>query len=139
MEGFSYKTCGNSLPSSSRKFSTTVISCNTYTSDNIPVNLNDATSALEGITEVKVNVLDNLKIVDLNLELSIDHSYIQDLAIILISPEGNEVILTQNLGGTGINYTNTVFDSESPNPIQTLHLHLRVYTNQLVISRICMT
>ncbi|MDC3050857.1 M12 family metallo-peptidase [Bacteroidota bacterium] len=111
-------TCGNSLPSSSRKFSTTVISCNTYTSDNIPVNLNDATSALEGITEVKVNVLDNLKIVDLNLELSIDHSYIQDLAIILISPEGNEVILTQNLGGTGINYTNTVFDSESPNPIQ---------------------
>ena len=73
---------------------------------------------MEGITEVKVNVLDNLKIVDLNLELSIDHSYIQDLAIILISPEGNEVILTQNLGGTGINYTNTVFDSESSNPIQ---------------------
>jgi subtilisin-like proprotein convertase family protein len=111
-------TCVNSLPSNSRKFSTTVISCNTYTSDNIPVNLNDATSALEGITEVKINVLDNLKIVDLDLELSIDHSYIQDLAIILISPEGDEVILTQNLGGTGINYTNTVFDSESPNPIQ---------------------
>ena len=112
-------TCGNSLPSNSRKLSTTVISCNAYTSNNIPVNLNDATSALEGITEVKINVLDNLKIIDLDLELSIDHSYVQDLSIILISPEGNEVILTQNLGGTGINYTNTVFDSESTNPIQS--------------------
>ena len=110
--------CGNSPPSNSRKFSTTVISCNSYTSDNIPVNLNDATSALEGVTEVKINVLDNLKIIDLDLELSIDHSYIQDLTIMLISPEGDEVILTKNLGGTGINYTNTIFDSESPNPIQ---------------------
>ena len=110
--------CGNSPPSNSRKFSTTVISCNLYTSDNIPVNLNDATSALEGVTEVKINVLDNLKIIDLDLELSIDHSYIQDLTIMLISPEGDEVILTKNLGGTGINYTNTIFDSESINPIQ---------------------
>ncbi len=110
--------CGNSPPSNSRKFSTTVITCNSYTSDNIPVNLNDATSALEGVTEVKINVLDNLKIIDLDLELSIDHSYIQDLTIMLISPEGDEVILTKNLGGTGINYTNTTFDSESLNPIQ---------------------
>ena len=111
-------TCGNSPPSNSRKFSTTVISCNNYTPDNIPVNLNDATSALEGITEIKINVLDNLKIVDLDLELSIDHSYVQDLAIILVSPQGDEVILTQNLGGTGVNYTNTIFDSESQIPIQ---------------------
>ena len=43
----------------------------------------------------------------------------QDLTIILISPEGDEVILTKNLGGTGSNYTNTVFDSESTNPIQS--------------------
>ena len=113
-----FNICGNSPPSNSRKFSTTVISCNSYTSDNIPVNLNDATSAREGVTEVKINVLDNLKIIDLDLELSIDHSYIQDLTIMLISPEGDEVILTKNLGGTGINYTNTIFDSESPNPIQ---------------------
>ena len=112
-------TCGNSLPSNTRKFSTTTISCNSYTSDNIPVNLIDATSALEGVTEVKINVLDNLKIIDLDLELSIDHTYIQDLTIILISPEGDEVILTKNLGGTGSNYTNTVFDSESTNPIQS--------------------
>ena len=29
------------------------------------------------------------------------------------------MILTKNLGGTGSNYTNTVFDSESTNPIQS--------------------
>ena len=46
-------TCGNSLPSNSRKLSTTVISCNAYTSNNIPVNLNDATSALEGYNRGK--------------------------------------------------------------------------------------
>ncbi|MFL2611059.1 MAG: T9SS type A sorting domain-containing protein, partial [Flavobacteriaceae bacterium] len=110
--------CSNSLPSNSRKFSTTIISCNSYTSNNIPLNLKDATSAIEGVTEVKINVLDDLKVIDLDLELSIDHTYIQDLTIILISPEGDEVILTKNLGGTGSNYTNTVFDSESINLIQ---------------------
>lgn len=43
------------------------------------------------------------------LELDITHSFVGDLDITLTSPEGTTLILSNENGGSGNNYTNTVF------------------------------
>lgn len=52
-------------------------------------------------------------IVDVNIAVSITHPNDADLNLALISPSGALVILSQFLGGTGDNYTSTVFDDEA--------------------------
>lgn len=49
-------------------------------------------------------------ITDVNITLDITHTWDSDLTISLISPEGTIVVLSSNNGGSGNNYTNTVFD-----------------------------
>jgi len=44
-----------------------------------------------------------------NVTININHPYIADLDIYLVDPLGNEFLLAQYQGGTGANYTNTVF------------------------------
>ncbi|MBI9036244.1 MAG: M20/M25/M40 family metallo-hydrolase [Bacteroidales bacterium] len=52
-------------------------------------------------------------ILDLNVKVNIEHSYNQDIRIMLKSPEGDMAILSQFNGGDTENYTNTVFDDEA--------------------------
>ena len=48
-----------------------------------------------------------------NVEVNIEHTEVDDLEIKLISPTGTEVLLADNIGGTGDNFTNTVFDQRA--------------------------
>ena len=56
-------------------------------------------------------------IVDLDLALDITHTHDGDLQIVLVSPAGTEVPLSNRLGGSGANFTGTVFDDEAASAI----------------------
>ena len=50
---------------------------------------------------------------DVDVSINIDHSRDADLDIYLIGPDGTRVELTTDNGGTGHNYTDTVFDDQA--------------------------
>ena len=54
---------------------------------------------------------------DLNVTINLTHSFVSDLAIVLISPSGTRVEFRSNNGDDGLNYTNTTFDDEVGTPI----------------------
>ncbi len=56
-------------------------------------------------------------LVDLNVELDITHTYTGDVEIYLISPDGTEIKLSVGNGGSGNNFTGTIFDDEATTPI----------------------
>ncbi|MGE5608401.1 MAG: proprotein convertase P-domain-containing protein [Bacillota bacterium] len=51
-----------------------------------------------------------MRIEDLNLRLTLDHESDGDLQIVLIAPDGTEVMLANGLGGSNQGYYDTVFD-----------------------------
>jgi serralysin len=52
-------------------------------------------------------------ITDVDVYLSINHTWSADLDIFLISPSGTRVELSTDNGGGGDNYTNTIFDDDA--------------------------
>ena len=111
--------CGQSDFSSTFEFETNRTSCGTFTSYQVPQNIQDATGSSPGVTEVIIQVIDNLPIIDVDVKVNISHTYNQDLTLSLIHPDGREIILSQNQGGSGNNYNNTIFDAEATTPIQS--------------------
>jgi subtilisin-like proprotein convertase family protein len=71
------------------------------------------------VTKVTTNVSGLSSITDLNVLLNLNHSFDNDLEVSLTSPLGTTVILSDNRGGSGNNFTNTVFDDEASTPIAT--------------------
>lgn len=63
-------------------------------------------NTIESALAVEVNE----PIADVNVRLSIEHTYTQDLSIVLVSPDGTEVLLVRGEGGSGDGFTDTVFD-----------------------------
>jgi subtilisin-like proprotein convertase family protein len=56
-------------------------------------------------------------ILDLNVLINLTHTWDSDLDISLIGPDGTRVLLSDNRGGSGDNFTNTVFDDSAVTPI----------------------
>ena len=56
---------------------------------------------------------ENSIITDVNVTLTLEHSFIPDLDVFLVSPQGTRVELFTDLGSNETNMTNTVFDDES--------------------------
>jgi len=56
-------------------------------------------------------------IVDVNVTLSIGHSYDSNLTVSLISPGGTTVVLFSGVGGSGQDFTDTILDDEASTPI----------------------
>jgi subtilisin family serine protease/subtilisin-like proprotein convertase family protein len=56
-------------------------------------------------------------ITDVNVNLSLTHTYLSDLRITLKSPTGQSVRLFNRRGGSADNLTNTTFDDEATTPI----------------------
>ncbi|MGB1231796.1 MAG: reprolysin-like metallopeptidase [Winogradskyella sp.] len=100
---------------SEASFTTPNISCALYNSVDTPVNIPDNNAA--GINSV-INVPTELLITDINVTVNITHTWVNDLILTLVSPNGTEVVLSNNNGAPNAqNYTNTVFDSNATNPI----------------------
>jgi subtilisin-like proprotein convertase family protein len=61
----------------------------------------------------------NGSVADLDLLLDITHTYDGDLSATLTSPSGVQVTLFNRIGGSGNNYTQTYFDDEAANSINS--------------------
>jgi len=106
-------TCGVSSFSETQSFSTDFIDCSTIIAANLPIVLEDATSSQIGVTYADVYMANDYSISELSVELSIDHTWLSDMILTLISPDGTEVILASNIGGSSSNFINTIFDQEA--------------------------
>ncbi|MGD1847083.1 MAG: proprotein convertase P-domain-containing protein [Salibacteraceae bacterium] len=56
-----------------------------------------------------------------NIDVLVDlqHSYVRDLELTLIHPNGKRVLLVKKRGGEGDNFDNTIFDDQGPQSIST--------------------
>ena len=106
--------CGESTYSEVSSFSTEFIDCVTEASSDIPKDIPD-NSTTGVISSIQIN--NNLLITDVNVSLSINHPWIGDLTLSLISPKGTEVILVESRDDEGDNYTNTIFDDNADQTI----------------------
>ena len=103
---------------SSTNFSTGTISCDTATAEDTPIPIPDAVFfGPPGVTSSSLEYTTVSEITDVNVTVSISHTWGSDLTITLTSPEGTDVLLSQNNGGNGTFYEDTVFDSDATTPI----------------------
>ena len=109
----SVNDCGTGTYSSA-SFTTANISCLTIDSADTPVSIPDSNSG--GIDSV-INIPTTSLITDVNVTVNITHTWDSDLILTLIGPNGTSVILSNSNGSLGDNYTNTIFDQESTDPI----------------------
>lgn len=63
------------------------------------------------------NVPAGATITDLSVTVNITHGWAEDIDINLTAPNGTTIDLSSDNGGTGDNYTNTVFSTNGVNPI----------------------
>lgn len=102
---------GGDGDASNNMASSTVINfdCTTATNDaNFPIGPNAGT-----VTESIINIPDNKVIADINVTVNLFHTFDGDLQIKLVGPDNTEVILSDENGGSGSNYTDTVFDDDA--------------------------
>ncbi|HQX52094.1 MAG TPA: proprotein convertase P-domain-containing protein, partial [Planctomycetaceae bacterium] len=84
----------------------------TVNSADVPVAIND----LSTVTSTLL-VANQAAITDINVTLNITHAWDADLDIFLISPEGTQIELSTDNGGSFDNYTNTIFDDSGADSI----------------------
>ena len=94
-------------------FRTLAISCATYASTDVPKAINDYTWATSNLS-----IPDAVNIIDVDVLLdSIAHTYDADLDIYIRHPDGTDVELSTDNGGSGNNFTNTRLDDEAATSI----------------------
>jgi serine protease len=93
-------------------FSISSSSSNTYTNPTV-VPISDYRWSYSTITIGPVGTLS-----DLNVKINVSHTYDSDLYVALRGPDGTEVILSYYRGGSGDNYSNTVFDDQATTAIR---------------------
>ena len=64
------------------------------------------------VVESVINVPDDLILTDTNITINVDHTYVSDLTVELIAPDGTTVELVSGVGGNGDDFINTTFDDE---------------------------
>lgn len=107
--------CATAAPSTVFNFTTANLTCATFSATDLPQTISES-GAGNSYTST-INVVANFPITDVNVTIDIDHTWVADLDITLTSPNGTVVELTSDNGGSGDNYTATVFDQEATGPI----------------------
>lgn len=100
--------CGTGTFSAPFSFTTTQVDCKSMEPGDLPLTISST-----GTPTVSTSVvfLEDLPISDVNVSLELDHTYLEDLIITLISPQSTEVTLISNTCGS-LNNINAVFDDE---------------------------
>ncbi|MCX7835781.1 MAG: carboxypeptidase regulatory-like domain-containing protein [bacterium] len=83
-----------------------------FNSPSVPVNIVDNDTA-----RAQILIANGFLVADVNVLVDITHTWDADLTLILRSPTGVNVVLAQNVGGSGDNFTQTIFDDEATTPI----------------------
>jgi len=107
---------GDSVPSNNAVTKTVAnYSCSSETNSTTqPIGPNQGT-----VTESVISITDDFVINDVNVTLNLTHTFDGDLDIFLIAPDGTPVELSTDNGGSGENFTNTVFDDSAATSITT--------------------
>ncbi|HPR63410.1 MAG TPA: S8 family serine peptidase [Thermoanaerobaculia bacterium] len=95
-------------------FTAGTLSTAIYNSTDTPLSIPDSNPT--GVTST-ISVPDAGTVVDVNVTLTITHTWDSDLDIYLVAPNGTQVELSTDNGSSGDNYTNTVFDDEAATAI----------------------
>jgi subtilisin-like proprotein convertase family protein len=105
--------CNTAPLSSEFSFTTAEISCGFFDATDLPIDILVTGNLLDNYTSV-INVPNNAPITDVNVTISIEHAWNNDLDISLISPLGTVVVLSQDNGNDGDeDYIDTIFDQEA--------------------------
>jgi subtilisin-like proprotein convertase family protein len=89
----------------------------TFALTNLSVPIYDLSTSTVQITVPPTSVVNGLTISDLNVGITLDHTYMADLFITLTSPDGRTVTLFNRRGGSGDNMAGTVFNDEATTAI----------------------
>ncbi len=65
-----------------------------------------------------LHVPNDILVTDVNVKLNISHSYDADLLIYLLGPDGTQISLVSNRGGSGDHFRNTTLNDEASIPIR---------------------
>ncbi len=87
----------------------------TLPSSNVPVAITDNTTVSSTLTVSGISG----GILDLNVAVTLSHTYMGEVRVRLVGPGGQIVTLINNRGGSGNNLTGTVFDDEAATSIST--------------------
>ncbi len=90
------------------------LSCNSEIDETVQQLPDDA----ESVTTSTITITDDFIVRDVNVTLNLDHTYVSDLDINLIGPNGVSVSLASAICGDCDNFINTVFDDEATTSIQ---------------------
>ncbi len=101
--------CGEGTFSPAFSFSTIPINCQSRSAGGLPIPISSV-----GTPEIesKVNFLDDLPVSDVNVSVDLDHTFLGDLVVSLVSPSGTEVVLISNSCGEASNL-DAVFDDDA--------------------------
>ena len=92
-----------------------------FANDNVDQEIDEATTS-PGVLSSTLTIPNSggtLKVQNLTLALDIEDSNDSSLSAVLIAPDGTQVALFSNVGGSGANFTNTVFDDAAETSITT--------------------
>lgn len=98
------------------RFSTGVSTCGD------PVTAKDTPIAIlpdaAGTYTSSITVKENLPVTGINVKVNIQHDWVRDLKLVLVSPQGTSIVLSNTNGeAEAKNYTNTVFDQQAKDSI----------------------
>lgn len=97
-----------------RTFKTALVDCQIFEAFDTPITISEDTSA--SYTSI-INMVDDLEIVDVDVTIDIEHTWLSDLDISIMSPDGTIVRLSGFNGGDGDNYSVTTFDDDAETSI----------------------
>ncbi|NNK76175.1 MAG: proprotein convertase P, partial [Maribacter sp.] len=104
-------SCGEGVFSSPFSFTTIQYSCDTNSAVGLPIVI--SSTGTPTITS-KIPFYDDITLADINVNLELDHTYLADLVVKLISPAGTTVVLLSNSCGD-LQNINATFDDDAPN------------------------
>ncbi len=107
--------CGQGNYSAVRSFSTAAFSCGNFAAGDLPITITTTGNVTYNSEATASGVPSNFIVTDVNVNVDISHTWNADLDIFLVAPNGTRVELSTDNGGSGDDYTNVTFDSDSAN------------------------
>ena len=89
----------------------------TYSATDVPLQVPPGDPNGTGTTVSTIHVSDDFFVRDVNVQLNIQHTFDADLQAVLIAPDGTRLELFGDVGGSGENFTETIFDGQADQSI----------------------
>ena len=104
-------SCGEGELSTPFSFTTIEFNCDNNVAEGLPI---DISATGTPTISSKIPFYDDIALADINVNLELDHTYLADLVVKLISPAGTTVVLLSSSCGD-LQNINATFDDDAPN------------------------